>query len=332
MDLPIGRLNPILAGTEPISIEIARRLSNTLGGTVGFWIARDGQYREDLARVEADRWAQTLPVNDMAEYGWIDKPADWTDRIEVALRFFDVPDLNAWNAAYLSPVRAALLRASFGEPPRDGSLAVWLRQAEKQARQLVCQQWDRERFEQSLQIARSLTRLKDPGQFIPRLQTLCASAGVAVVVVRAPDGCNVSGAARFLADGLGLIALTARYLTDDHLWFTFFHEAAHLVLEGGSTTYVDELAPGLASDIRGQEKAANQFATRYLLSEEGLKSLAALRPRMREIIKLAHRLGVAPGIIVGQLQFRGRLSFGSGMNHLKRRYQWAGISLETRRT
>jgi hypothetical protein len=53
---------------------------------------------------------------------------------------------------------------------------------------------------------------------------------------------------------------------------------------------------------------------------------------MREIIKLAHQVGVAPGIIVGQLQFQGRLSFGSGMNHLKRRYRWAGTSLEMRRT
>ena len=332
MELPDSRITGIISGTEPISVEIARKLSSVVGGSVGFWIARDGQYREDLSRLKADKWSQSLPINDMAEFGWIDRPADWIDRIDSALRFFDVADVNAWTISYLQPLKAAHLRAPAAQPPRDESLAVWLRQAERQASQLACLPWDRARFERALVEVRSLTGVKDPAKFIPRLQIMCASVGVAVVVVRAPEGCNVSGAARVRSDGSGLIALTARYLTDDHFWFTFFHEAAHLLLEHRAETYVDELTPGASHAVNDDERAADDFAARQMISEDGLRDIDRVRPRMREIVKLAHKLGVAPGIIVGQLQFRGRLGFGSGMNHLKRRYQWNGTNLEMRGT
>jgi HTH-type transcriptional regulator / antitoxin HigA len=332
MGLPDNRISAIISGAEPLSVETARKLSTAIGGSVGFWIARDGQYREDLSRLKADEWSQSLPIKDMADFGWIDRPADWIQRIDSALRFFDVADVNAWTISYLHPLRAAHLRASAVQAPRDGSLAAWLRQAEIQASQIARQPWDRDQFGKALFEVRSFTRIKDPAKFIPRLQALCAAAGVAVVVVRAPDGCNVSGAARAQSDRAGLIALTARYLTDDHFWFTFFHEAAHLLLEHRAGTYVDELTPGGSSGVTDDERAADAFAARHMISEDGLRDIDQVRTRMRDIIKLAHKLGVAPGIIVGQLQFRGRLGFGSGMNHLKRRYQWNGPNLEMRET
>jgi plasmid maintenance system antidote protein VapI len=61
--VPDPRLQGLLSGSETISIELARRISTSIGGSVEFWMARDGQYRDDLARVEADRWAQSLPIS-----------------------------------------------------------------------------------------------------------------------------------------------------------------------------------------------------------------------------------------------------------------------------
>ncbi len=150
-------------------------------------------------------------------------------------------------------------------------------------------------------------------------------------MVRPPEGCTVSGAARFLADNRGLIALTARHQTDDHLWFTFFHEAAHLLLDGAGATYVDEMPEATTTeDLVDQERAADDLAARYLLSQEGLVRLETVRLDVRGIMKLANELNVAPGIIVGQLQYRRRLGFGSGLSHLKRRYRWVGATLEMR--
>jgi plasmid maintenance system antidote protein VapI len=331
MAVTSDELDAILAARQPISIAVARRLSTAIGGTVGFWIARDGQYREDLARVVADEWAETLPIKDMASYGWIDRPTDWSGRIDIALSFFDVPDVDTWSEQYLQPLRTARLRVSARRPPKYGSMAAWLRQAEKQALALECKSWNPSRFAQVLSEARALTRLKNPATFGPKLQQVCATAGVAVVMVRPPEGCTVSGAARFLADNRGLIALTARHQTDDHLWFTFFHEAAHLLLDGAGATYVDEMPEATTTeDLVDQERAADDLAARYLLSQEGLVRLETVRLDVRGIMKLANELNVAPGIIVGQLQYRRRLGFGSGLSHLKRRYRWVGATLEMR--
>jgi len=49
---------------------------------------------------------------------------------------------------------------------------------------------------------------------------------------------------------------------------------------------------------------------------------------LQSIIRLAHEVRIAPGIVVGQLQFRQRLGYGSGLNSLKRRYRWTGSTLE----
>ena len=43
--------NDLLQGRATISIAIARRLETVLGGSVEFWMSRDFQYREDIARL-----------------------------------------------------------------------------------------------------------------------------------------------------------------------------------------------------------------------------------------------------------------------------------------
>ena len=98
---------------------------------------------------------------------------------------------------------------------------------------------DQSGFEADLPTIRRLTREKDPGQFIPRLKEACAARGVAVAIVRGPNGWRASGAARFLSPTKALIQLSFRYLSDDQFWFTFFHEAGHLLLHGKDLLFLE---------------------------------------------------------------------------------------------
>src|SRR5439155_7434606 len=111
------------------------------------------------------------------------------------------------------------------------------------ASEIDCGLWDPHKFREELQGIRALTRVEDPRQFVPELVKRCAACGVAVVVLRAPKGCRASGAARFLTPARPMILLSGRHLTDDHFWFTFYHEAGHLVLHGHKFVFVDAL-PG----------------------------------------------------------------------------------------
>src|ERR1700712_1581849 len=60
----------LLAGEIPLTIRVAECLASSVGGSVEFWITRDGQYREDRVRVAADDWAKKLPIDDMTRFGW----------------------------------------------------------------------------------------------------------------------------------------------------------------------------------------------------------------------------------------------------------------------
>ena len=63
----------LLQGRATITIQIARRLERILGASVAFWMSRDFQYRQDIARLNAtdEKWLTDLPVGDMIRFGWL---------------------------------------------------------------------------------------------------------------------------------------------------------------------------------------------------------------------------------------------------------------------
>ncbi len=111
--------------------------------------------------------------------------------------------------------------------------------------------------------------------------------------------------------------LSFRYLSDDHFWFTFFHEAGHLLLHGKDLLFLE-----VADEISDQkEREANEFAARMLVPFEFESELLQLRADAIEVIRFARSVGVSPGIIVGQLQHLGLVP-PSHLNRLKRRFRW----------
>jgi Zn-dependent peptidase ImmA (M78 family) len=140
---------------------------------------------------------------------------------------------------------------------------------------------------------------------------------VAVAIVRAPAGCRASGAACFLHSDKALIQLSLRYRTDDHFWFTFFHEAAHLALHAAQGLFVDADAEATPPSLEEQE--ANQFAADVLIPARYRAEFEALPLSGRRVIAFARSMGVSPGIIVGQLQHAGRVGYQQ-LNSLKRQF------------
>jgi Zn-dependent peptidase ImmA (M78 family) len=113
------------------------------------------------------------------------------------------------------------------------------------------------------------------------------------------------------------LQLSFRYLSDDQFWFSFFHEAGHLFLHGREGFFLE----GMGTPATPQEQEANAFAERILVPPEWRDKMLALRTDSREVIRFARKLGIAPGIVVGQLQHYGRVK-RSHLNGLKRRFTW----------
>jgi Zn-dependent peptidase ImmA (M78 family) len=141
---------------------------------------------------------------------------------------------------------------------------------------------------------------------------------VSFVLLKGIPGCPVSGAAVQLSPTKRLLAVSARYLRDDAFWFSFYHEAAHLILHKNQPVFVDS---GEDDDREAREQEANDFARAALIPTVFDEELENLRPRRDDIIRFSNKIGVCPGIVVGQLEYRQVIAWGR-LARLKRRYRW----------
>jgi len=314
----------LLGGSISISRPLAGKLAEVLGGSPEFWIQRDSLYRKARASYkpevneEEKDWLSTLPLQEMVKRGWIPADKDVKNTFFACLRFFDVPTVHSWSNKYSDIFAGVDYKRSLVHKSDLGTTAAWLRKGESEAASVVCKKWDLRGFEDSLEKIRRLTCARDPLKSLPELQSICAQNGVAVVVLKAPPRCAVNGATYFLSESKALLLLSGRYLYDDHFWFSFFHEAGHLILHGPKSCFIEEENPEQLT----REDEANAFAASRLIPPEHLSEMLQLPLDGRAVIRFARKLGVAPGIVVGQLQHHGKIG-RAALNNLKAKITWS---------
>lgn len=313
-------LEQFFNGDLPITADRAKGLAAVAGASERFWLTREAQYRRDVQALHEDsrQWIASLPIADMARYGWLKAATSTSDKLRNALGFFEVDTVDEWRDIWLSE-RTGLTayRTSPVFAVQSASVAAWLRQGEVLADRLSVATWSRDCFEKLLPSLKTLTRLHEPAEFIPQLQQRCAACGVAVVIVRAPKGCPASGATR-VKNGKAILQLSARYLRDDSFWFTFFHEAGHLILH--EKQFLLEWSDRRELNM-SEESEANDFASKVLIPQSEMGALRSLPHDYRSIMRFAKKLTISPGIVVGQLQHLG-LVRQDRLNFLKKRYKW----------
>ncbi len=318
----------LINGKAPLTEETAIKLERVLGSTAQFWLAREAQYREGIMRI-AERtdlkifaeWLKAIPLKDMIGFGWLRACVDKGEQVAECLRFFGVASVDVWHQEYAEPLAA--FRASPKFSKHTGAVAAWLRQGERRAATIKTEPFDRAGFKEALVNLRTLTQEADPEKFLPQLVEECCKVGVAVVVEPAPKGCPVSGATFWLGQDKALLMLSLRHKTNDHFWFSFFHEAGHLLLHGKRLRFI-EMEKALGDE---HENEADVFARDWLIPPQAARALLGL-PKVTDaaIRECAAKLEIAPGIVVGRLQKEGRLRWGTVFNKsLKVGYEWSGV-------
>lgn len=323
--LPVHVASGLLAGSVPISPDIAERLSESLGTTAAFWLSRQNHYESesnspDDARLVAE-WASEFPISDIVNFGWIRPTNSKEDAGRELLSFFAVDGVSTWRVVYADLLQAVTFRTSTSFISAYPAVAAWLRRGWMVAEQSQCAKWDAAKFGSRLASIRKLTRVSDPKKFLPELKALCAECGVAIVFARAPSGCRASGATAWIDDEKALLLLSFRFLSDDHFWFSFFHEAAHLLLHRDRRILVEMES---LTDPR-HEREADTFAAKLLIPEEWTAKLRSIQFKdTKEVLRTAQDLGISPGIMIGQMQHLGLLS-QNRLNKFKRRYSWSEL-------
>jgi HTH-type transcriptional regulator/antitoxin HigA len=317
---PKKTINEIIKGRASITPETALQLERVLGIPASFWNNRESQYREIIATLEEQEllenhldWLKNFPLRQMIKMGWINRFEDKVNQLKELLRFFGVASPHQWSSLWES--KAARLRKSPSFQSNPYAVAAWLRRGEIEAHSVKCKPFDQKAFRAALNKIRVLSN-EPPEVFVPETERLCADAGVALVFVPELRGTRASGATRWLNNIKALIQLSLRYGSDDHLWFTFFHEAGHILLHPKKAAFLecdkmeyDEL-----------EKEADKFAADILLPAYKFRRFINSRHLSKEsIIDLAHEISISPGIVVGRLQHDGYLPYNR-FNDLKERF------------
>ncbi len=318
-DLTEQSLVRIIKGEQPISYETANRLELVTRVPARLWNNLEAQYREQLAklaerqRLESNiEWLKSIPTRELVERGHLTANKDKIVMLREALSFYGVSSVAAWHGVWETPAIAARRSPCFESRPGDAS--AWIRQGELQAHDIECLPFDKKKFKQSLKKIRTLTR-EQPEVFASELQRLCAESGVAVVFVREMKKVPWSGATKWITPKKVMILLSLRGKGEDKFWFSFFHEAGHVINDKKKDLLIND---GSCDDPR--EVRADKFASEVIISKQHNIAISLIRSKV-EVVRMAEELGVSSGIVAGRYQFlTQKWNFFNG---LIRKLTWA---------
>lgn len=319
-------INLIIQGKAVITSETALGLERVLGIPAQFWLNMETQFQIQQAR-NAQReqassfkdWASQFPYSEMSKNGWVEEtaPKSYGERALNLLRFFGVKDPDCWKAVYQEKDLELAYRKSPKVSEKTHAISAWLREGERKAMDLSLADYDAAKFREALDEIRKSTVLENLQQIETRIQEHCANVGVYFFVVKELPGLGINGVTRWIG-GRPFIQQTCRMKWNDQFWFTFFHEAGHVLQNRKKQLFID--ATGIESDDKEREDDADRFAANLLIPEADYKKFlirCADEPDEDQIRIFAKRIGIHPGIIVGRLMREEVLEYGHPAQSLK---------------
>ena len=309
MNRPIRLINELIAGKKQITPETARGLSTAFGDSDPlYWMNLDSAYRlantepADEAVARRAKLYSLFPVREMMKRHWIE-PSDSLDVIEHRVcRFFEIANLNE------KPVFSHAAKAAQYDE-RTTLQWAWLYRAKTLAQAVRSAAYSERKLRDSLAHLRSILVAPEEIRQVPRI---LADVGVRLVLVEFLPGAKIDGAA-FWLDETPVIALSLRYDRVDNFWFVLRHEIEHILNRDGLIIDVELTEQMQRKDALPLEEArANAAAAEFVVPRAELESfIVRVRPLYSEerILLFSKRIGVHPGLVVGQLQFRDEVPY-----------------------
>jgi HTH-type transcriptional regulator/antitoxin HigA len=312
---PAQAVNEIIAGKRSITPDTAKALGDAFGTSAQLWMNLDSAYQLAQLSEQTDAVArkaklyEIAPLKEMQKRGWIETSSS-VDILEgQVLNFFGIKALD-------EPIQ---LRHAARKSTDYGSLTspqlVWLCRARNLAPAVPATG----RFSaRALEKAFSeLAKLKAEPEEIRHVPKVLADAGIRFLVVAPLPHTKIDGVTFWLANDQPVIALSFRYDRIDWFWHTLVHEMGHVKRgEGKQNPTVDTQLVGADAqryeDKHESEREADRFAVAFLVNQSELDGFIARVHPLYSKLKIsafAKRLSVHPGIVVGQLQYRGKIPY-----------------------
>jgi hypothetical protein len=249
-----------------------------------FWMNHQRSYDEFIVREkrkvtieEAVPWAKQFPLTDLINKGWLPQVSSIQEKTMELLAFFGFSNHKAWEEYYLKQQLKVAFRISLSQTQEPFAISAWLRKGELQAAELEANDYSEKKFKEILSALKSVMAKHPHGSLI-QLQQICLEAGVKVVQTPCIKKAPISGSTRWLND-TPFIQLSERYHHNDSFWFTFIHQAGHILLHGKKDIFLENV--DYSDKYMEKEREADEFVSKWTLTnEEVKKKLTVAQPSL----------------------------------------------------
>jgi HTH-type transcriptional regulator / antitoxin HigA len=311
----------VLKGESSITPEMAILFENITKIPAHFWINKQARFNEFKAREKwkstidkASEWAQKFPYTEMAKLNWVPATRKLDERTVNLLVFFAVSSNDAWENLYMKNELKVAAYTSLKHTHDPFAISAWLRQGEIQAAKIDTPAFDARKLKDTLPEIKKLMA-NQPIGFFTQLQQLCLSCGVKVFYTPKLPKMPISGSTRWI-NNTPVIQLTARYHQNDRFWFTFFHEAGHILLHGKKYISLENIDFSGADQTKEQQ--AHNFAEEWTFSlAEEEEVLSAIPLTEEKIVAFAQKFDTHPAMIIGRFHHKGLLPFSVGRSFME---------------
>jgi HTH-type transcriptional regulator / antitoxin HigA len=309
MGRPLQFVNELVSGKKQITPETAMGLAKAFGDDDAlYWMNLDSAYRLAQARPADEavgrraKLYSRFPVRELTKRRWIES-SDNVDVLEHRIcRFYAIDTIDE------QPRLAHAARAAQYDERRPLQWA-WLFRAYQLAKGMQAAPYSEQKLKAAVAKLHSLLISPEEIRRVPRI---LSDAGVHFVIVEFLPGAKIDGAA-FWINEIPVIAMSLRFDRINNFWFVLRHEIEHILNNDGQIID-EELTESLQRKdaLPTEEIMANNAAAEFIVRKKELDNfIIRVRPLYSEqrILLFAKRIGVHPGLVVGQLQFRDEVPY-----------------------
>ncbi len=308
---PTRLVNEIIAGKRAITPATAKEIAAALGTSPQFWLNLEAAYQLGKGEpvspkiAKAARLRERFPIREMLKRGWIG-PSDSPEVLEShVIQFFGMGSIED------EPVFARAAKKTDHASPDTMIQQTWLFRVKQIAEAMAVAPYSESALKEALEKLKVLLLEPENVRHVPRL---LAEAGVRLVIVEPLPSLKVDGACFWLGETPTnpVIGMSLRFDRIDNFWFVLRHEIEHVLRGDGRETAIAEALdePGAKVDeasLPKEEQVANEAAAEFCVPAEEIKDFVErVHPMYWEsrVPGFAQRIGVHPGLVVGQLQRR----------------------------
>ena len=313
---PLRLVNEIIMGKRGITPETASGIAAAFGTSAQFWMNLESMYRLSQIRTRntntverRSRLYSLGPIKEMIKRHWLE-PSENINILEQ--RFMEFVRAETLESAPTFYAHAA--RKSTPYHTNTPAQTVWLCRARQIAEAMTANRYSPNHCSAVVKELRKLASEPEDTRHVPRL---LADAGIRLLVVEPFRGSRIDGASFWLSDDEPVVAISMRYDRIDYFWHTLMHEVEHIRNQDGlanANASIDTNRGERRSDQPEYENQIDSGAARSLIEQEELEDFVnRVGPLYSHgsIKGFASRIGVHPGIVVGQLQHRDEIGYST---------------------